>query len=93
MEVSLQISMHEEDKHLQSSAGFVSLFFQYLSVTNLPVLVMTISVPLLWNCSHSSLCSRVTFGSSCTLSSSGAAAAGGRNPGKPPNGRRGKWPG
>lgn len=37
--------------------------------TYLPDLVITISVPLLWNCSQSSLASRCTFGSSSTSSS------------------------
>ncbi len=69
----------------------------------LPDLVMTISVPYLWNCSQSSLCSSVTFGSSWTPLSppSPPAAAGGgmcrglRPPGPKgkPDGKRGKRPG
>lgn len=39
--------------------------------THRPLLVITISVPSLWNFSHSSLPSSVTFGSSTTPSSSG----------------------
>ena len=58
-------------------------------LTHLPVLVMTISVPILWNWSQSSLASRFTLGSSWTLSSSGGGGRGG----KAPKGRRGKRPG
>ena len=47
------------------------------SQTYLPLLVMTISVPSLWNFSHSSLPSSVTFGSSTTPSSSGCIARSG----------------
>ena len=38
--------------------------------TNLPDLVITISVPCLWNSDQSSLCSRFTLGSSLTFCSS-----------------------
>ena len=61
--------------------------------THRPDLVITISVPFLWNSVQSSLCSSVTLGSSFTLSSSGG---GGLNPGPGPNGKpgkRGKRPG
>lgn len=47
-------------------------------VTNLPLLVITISVPSLWNFSQSSLPSSVTLGSSTTPSSSGWRARNGR---------------
>lgn len=40
-------------------------------ITHLPLFVITISVPNLWNFSHKSLPSSVTFGSSTTPSSSG----------------------
>ena len=43
----------------------------------LPDLVITISVPSLWNLSHKSFWSRVTLGSSLTLSSSGRGTRGG----------------
>lgn len=46
--------------------------------TNLPLLVITISVPSLWNFSQSSLPSSVTLGSSTTPSSSGCSARNGR---------------
>ena len=47
---------------------------------------MTISVPHLWNWSQRSFCSRVTLGSSWTLSSSGRGILGGIPPkGKPGN--------
>lgn len=46
--------------------------------TNLPLLVITISVPSLWNFSQSSFPSSVTFGSSTTPSSSGWSARNGR---------------
>ena len=55
--------------------------------THRPDLVITISVPFLWNSVQSSLCSSVTLGSSLTLSSSGG---GGRNPGPGPKGKPGK---
>lgn len=46
--------------------------------THLPLLVITISVPSLWNFSQSSLPSSVTLGSSTTPSSSGWRARSGR---------------
>ena len=61
--------------------------------THRPDLVITISVPCLWNSVQSSLCSSVTLGSSLTLSSSGG---GGRKPAPGPKGKpgkRGKRPG
>ncbi len=64
-------------------------YFNFFKSSYLPDLVMTISVPFLWNCSHSSLCSNVTFGSSFTLSSSG----GGGGPGGPSGPPRGWNPG
>ena len=70
---------------------FLSKFDKWYpdNLSYLPVLVMTISVPYLWNCSQSSLASSVTLGSSWTLSSSGGGGRGGN----PPNGSRGKRPG
>lgn len=46
--------------------------------THLPLFVITISVPNLWNFSHNSLPSKVTFGSSTTPSSSGCNVRSGR---------------
>ena len=46
-------------------------------ISYLPDLVITISVPSLWNLSHRSFWSKVTLGSSLTLSSSGRGTRGG----------------
>ena len=47
-----------------------------LAPAYLPDLVITISVPYVWNCVHKSLASKVTFGSSVTPSSSRAEGGG-----------------
>ena len=59
--------------------------------TDLPDLVITISVPCLWNSDHSSLCSRFTLGSSLTFSSSGGGGLLRPDPKNP--GNLGKSPG
>ena len=64
---------------------------QTSEISYLPDLVITISVPSLWNLSHRSFWSSVTLGSSLTLSSSGIGTLGGR-PAKGKPGRRGKIP-
>ena len=57
----------------------------YSKLTDLPDLVITISVPCLWNSDHSSLCSRFTLGSSLTFSSSGGGGLLSPDPKNPGN--------